>query len=565
MATIALIVVFGCGPQSVESDTSETVRDLSDGTGSTETAGEIAGVTDGERPNIVFILADDLGWSDTTLYGTTTFYETPNIERLANRGMRFTNAYAAHPLCSPTRASILTGLEPGRLGLVTAFGPENPEVLEAELPEIGPFFHRALMTKSVSRLDTKYQTLAETLQNVGFATGHFGKWHLGPEPYSPLEHGFDVDVPHGYYAVMKSYLAPWNFTRPLDFKPATPNEHIEDRMANEAVAFIEENKDRPFFLNYWAISVHTPFSGKEELVAKYAAKADPDDPQRTAVYGAMVESLDDAVGTLLDTLDRLELSENTIIVFFSDNGAYVHKMVDGIPPTSNAPLRGGKGNIYEGGTRVPCAVIWPGKTKPASQSDAFLTSTDWYPTLMDMLDVDTDLAFDGISQVPAILGKTGTRESIACFSPRYLPKTGTFPATYLRRGDWKLIRFHYDSKDQIDRFELYNLRDDIGETTNVADQHPERVRAMNEEISDYLAGIGALVPQPNPDFTGLRPRPVVIRRINGHRVEYERSIGIQGIVPIIHSPKCDLIQCTSEPVSDDDLSDLLGEIGEFLD
>ena len=216
----------------------------------------------------------------------------------------------------------------------------------------------------------------------------------------------------------------------------------------------------------------------------------------------MVESLDDAVGALLDTLDRLKLSEKTIVVFFSDNGGNMYDRVDGIPPTSNAPLRGGKATIYEGGTRVPCAVVWPGKTKPGSRSNAFLTSTDWYPTLLEMLEIDTPrgVTFDGKSQAPTFLGKPGPRQSVCCFVPQYYPKPETIPSTYIRRGDWKLIRYHCDGDGQSDRCELYNLRDDIGETTDLADRHPRRVEAMNREISEYLTRIGAVVPKPNPAY-----------------------------------------------------------------
>ena len=459
----------------------------------------IQAVESAPGPNLVFILADDLGWSDTTLYGTTNFYETPNIERLARRGLLFTNAYTAHPLCSPTRASIMTGQAPGRIGFTSAAGHVKNVILERRLETRARRGRKVLTPRSVSRLDTRYITLAESIRAAGYVTGHFGKWHLGREPYSPLEHGFDVDVPHWWGpGPAGSYVAPWRFPNDLDFDPATPKEHIEDRMAREATAFIEKNKDRPFFLNYWAFSVHGPWDGKEKLIEKYAAKADPDNPQRLPVYGAMVESLDDAVGELLDTLDRLKLTERTIVVFFSDNGGNIHSRVDGIPPTSNAPLRGGKATIYEGGTRVPCVVVWPGKTKPGSRTDAFLTSTDWYPTLLEMLEIKkpADVRFDGVSQVPSILGKGTARETFACFVPNYYPATGNVPSTYFRRGDWKLIRFHGDGDDGKDRFELYNLKDDIGEARNLAESKPGLVRQMDGEISRYLAGIDAVVPRP---------------------------------------------------------------------
>tara|TARA_B100001105_G_C22382466_1_gene440305 strand:- start:402 stop:2084 length:1683 start_codon:yes stop_codon:yes gene_type:complete len=482
------------------------------------------------KMNVVFILADDLGWSDTTLYGTTSFYETPNIERLAKRGMLFNNAYTAHPLCSPTRSSIMTGLDPARTGFTSAAGHTPNVNLEKTLAVRGRPDQKVLTPQSVSRLDTKYVTLAETIKGAGYVTGHFGKWHLGKEPYTPLEHGFDVDVPHWHGpGPAGSYVAPWRFPDALDFDPTVPNEHIEDRMADEACAFLEANKDKPFFLNYWAFSVHGPWDGKKSLIKKYAAKADPKNPQRLPVYGAMVESLDDAVGQLLDTLDRLKLNENTIVVFFSDNGGNMYSRVDDLPPTSNAPLRGGKAMIYEGGTRVPCAVVWPGQTKPGSLSEAFLSSTDWYPTLIDMLKIPRPegLKFDGVSHVPSLMGKAAPRDSLFCFVPNYYAKPGTIPSTYLRRGDWKLIRFHGDGDKGADRFELYNLADDIGESKNVAKANPKLVKEMNAEISAYLARTDALIPVPNPAYKSdakiASASPATQRKRQDPTKHFERS------------------------------------------
>ena len=460
--------------------------------------------TAGEKMNLVFILADDLGWSDTTLYGTTSFYETPHIQRLAERGMLFTNAYTAHPLCSPTRASIMTGLEPGRIGFTGATGHVERVNLKAFLPTRGRADHKALTPQSVTRLHTDYITLAETLREAGYRTGHFGKWHLGREPYSPLEQGFEVDVPHWPGpGPAGSYVAPWKYPEELDFKPSTPDEHIEDRMAKEAVAFLEENRDRPFFLNYWAFSVHTPFDAKASLIEKYADKADPNNPQRVPLYAAMVESMDDAVGTLLDALDRLQLSQNTIVIFFSDNGGILFSLIDGVPPTSNAPLRGGKATIYEGGTRVPCAVIWPGQVQAGSKTDAFLTSTDWYPTILGMLSISkpSGLHFDGLNQVPTLKGLGQPRSDFTCFVPHYYPKSGNLPSTYHREGDWKLIRFHADGNNGADRFELYNLKEDIGETNDLSAAMPERVRRMNQKIDRYLEDIEAVVPIANPGYS----------------------------------------------------------------
>ncbi len=237
------------------------------------------------RPNVIFILADDLGWSDTTINGTTTFFETPNLQKLAARGMTFRNAYAANPTCSPTRASILTGLYPGRLGITT------PSCHEAEVrlePVVGPRsapHQKSLSAQSATRLKQEHFTLAEAFKEAGYVTGHFGKWHLGLEPYDPLHQGFDVDVPHWPGPGPAGYLAPWKggkFTL-----PAKEGEHVEDLMAREAEQFIREHKDKPFFLNYWAFSVHSPWQAKPELVEKYRKKSDPAALQREPVYAAM--------------------------------------------------------------------------------------------------------------------------------------------------------------------------------------------------------------------------------------------------------------------------------------
>jgi arylsulfatase A-like enzyme len=462
------------------------------------------------KPNIIFILADDLGWSDTTLYCTTSFYETPNIEQLAKRGMLFRNAYAANPLCSPTRASILTGLYPARIGITTPAGHLPEARLAAELEVKGPAFHPALQPISATRLKTDYYTSAEAFHDAGYATGHFGKWHLGENPYSPLQHGFDVDVPH--YpgpGPAGSYVAPWRFAPKLNFT-GKPGEHLEDRMADEAIQFIKANKDKPFFLNYWAFSVHAPFDAKPDLIAKYRSKADSRNPQRCPVYGAMVQSLDDNVGRLIATLDELKLADNTIIVFFSDNGGNTYNHIDGVPPTSNAPLRGGKATLYEGGTREPCVVVWPGRVKPGSSSQAFLSSVDWYPTLLAMTGVTPKhpVKFDGVDQSPALLGTGAPRDTVFCYFPHYTPATGAMPATWVRRGDWKLIRFFRANPDRSDLFELYNLKEDLGETRNRADDEPARVRELNALIAGFLNDTGALIPTPNPNYDpSAKPPP----------------------------------------------------------
>lgn len=466
------------------------------------------GGSEAQRPNVVLILADDLGWRDTSLYGST-YCETPNIDRLAQRGVRFTNAYAASPLCSPTRSSILTGLYPGRIGITVPAGHLPQVVLEARLPKQAKPDEKAITPGSATRLKTTYPTLAKSLKEAGYATGHFGKWHLGREPYSALQHGFDVDVPHHPGpGPAGSYLAPWAFAPDLKFT-GTKGEHIEDRMAQEAVKFIRANKDRPFYLNYWAFSVHSPWGAKPDLIKKYQEKADPKSGQRNPVYGAMVESLDDAVGTLMKTLDELKIADRTIVIFFSDNGG-VDWLDEGMkknfhfdcPPTSNAPLRAGKATLYEGGTREPCIVVWPGRVKPNSTTDALLTSVDFYPTLLDMLGVQRKEGqkFDGVSQVPALLGTGAPRDTAYCFFPHYIPVTGNLPGVWVREGDWKLIRFFCDNADQTDRYELYDLKNDIGETKNLAGKIPDKVKELGVLIQKHLEDIAPQVPIRNPAY-----------------------------------------------------------------
>ena len=463
-----------------------------------------------ERPNVLFILADDLGWADTSLYGQTKYYRTPNIDRLAKRGMTFTRAYSASPLCSPTRASILTGLNPARIGITAPVCHELKEQFEASLMKAAPAGSKSIGCASATRLKREYTTLAESLKAVGYTTGHFGKWHLGPEPYSPLQQGFDVDVPH--YpgpGPAGSYVAPWKFPD-FDADPGEPNQHIEDRMAKEAVAFMEKNKEKPFFLNYWMFSVHAPFNAKTNLIEKYRACVDSKDPQHCPTYAAMVESMDDAVGTLLDTLDRLALADKTILIFFSDNGGNMYNEVEGATPTSNAPLRGGKATLYEGGVRVPCVVCWPGTVAGGSRSDAVIQSIDFYPTLLDILGLKPaeDQRFDGISITPSLKGQSITRDAIFTFFPHdphvpdWLP-----PAVSVICGDWKLIRIFHGGEKGGHRWKLFNLANDLGEKNDLASQEPQRVKELDAQIEAFLKDTKAVVPAPNPAFDPAAYRP----------------------------------------------------------
>lgn len=452
--------------------------------------------------NVVFILADDLGWSDTTLYGTTGLYETPNLERLASRGMTFTRAYSASPLCSPTRASILTGQTPARTGSTAPQHHLNDVRLQASVEPSAPPGDKALQTVSATRLETKLPTLGKLVKGAGYATAHFGKWHLGPEQYSPLEHGFDLDIPHWPGpGPAGSFVAPWKFK---EFKENYPGEHIEDRMAAEAVKWMKEvDTEQPFYMNYWQFSVHAPFNAKEDLIERYRAKIDPDDPQRSPTYAAMVHSLDDAVGSLLDAVDQRGLVDQTVIIFISDNGGNMYDEVDGTTPTSNFPLRGGKATMFEGGTRVPCVIVWPGITKPGTRSDQVIQTTDFYPTILNQLGIalPENHPLDGVDITPALQGGKLEREAIYTFFPHspavpdWLP-----PAIGVTCGDWKLLRLFFQGDNGAHAYLLFNLKDDLSEKNNLAAAYPEKVQQLDRMIEGHIKDTHAVVPQPNPAF-----------------------------------------------------------------
>ncbi len=490
-------------------------------------------------PNVVFILADDLGWRDTSFTGST-YYETPHVERLARRGMYFPNAYSASPLCSPTRASIMTGLSPARIGITAPVCHVEAETLRASVQKSAAAHVRTLGCESATRLAHEHFTLAEALKAAGYATGHFGKWHLGREPYDPLHQGFDVDVPHWPGpGPAGSYVAPWKFP---GFKERTPGEHIEDRMGDEAVAFMEANRERPFFLNYWQFSVHAPFDAKADLIARARAKADPRNPQHSPTYAAMVKSFDDNVGKILEALDRLGLTEHTIVVLCSDNGGNMYNEIDGTTPTSNAPLRGGKATVYEGGIRVPCIVSWPGTTVAGSRNDAIVQSVDFYPTILELTGIAPrpGQLFDGISIAPALRGGDLAREEVFVFFP-HSPRVPESlpPSVCVRRGDWKLIRVFHDGPERGHRYELYNLIDDMGERVNLAEKEPERVRALDARIERFLADTKAVLPVPNPRWRPDARESVGLWREggNGHAAlslaEGALQIGVSGNDPQI--------------------------------
>jgi arylsulfatase A-like enzyme len=484
----------------------------------------LAAVARAERPNVLIILADDLGWMDLSIQGST-FYETPHIDELMRRGMRFDNAYSASPLCSPTRASILTGLHPARIGLTAPRGHHQPVVLEQNLMSGRPEL-RWLEADTVTRLNTRYLTLAEVFQEQGYRTGHFGKWHLGRDPYSPLAHGYDVDKPHWYGSGPRpSFLAPWDFRGVGNMGAGDPGEHIDDRMADEVIDFIEPS-DEPWFVSYWAFSVHSPWDQtrdvKPELLEKFKEWVDEEAHQRSPVMGGMIAAFDDTVGRIMARLDETGQADNTIIVFLSDNGG-VHweppakHGYDDRPVTSNAPLRGGKATIYEGGTRVPMAVVYPPKI-PANRVSSVLTgSIDVFPTVANLAGVTPSepIAFDGHDISPVLLGEPvpealADRTIFVHFPHGRGLRPGYQPSSSLRDGDLKIIRFYADLPDGGDRFELYDLAEDLGETRDLSGENPDLYAAMKVKLDAKLTETDAIIPTANPGYKGpLKGTPVI--------------------------------------------------------
>jgi arylsulfatase A-like enzyme len=382
-------------------------------------------------------------------------------------------------------------------------------VLQATTGKKAPPDQKAIQPDPPTRLKTEYRTLAETLKDAGYATAHFGKWHLGPEPYSPLQQGFDVDLPHHPGpGPAGSFVGPWKFAK---FKEKTPGEHIEERMAAEAVAWMEQQqKEKPFYLNYWMFSVHAPFDAKKANIETHRGRIDPKDAQRSPTYAAMIQSMDDAIGTLLDGLDRLKLADNTIILFTADNGGNMYNEVDGTTPTSNRPLRGGKATMFEGGTRVPGVIVWPHVAAAGSRSDAIIQSEDYYPTLLEALSLKPAAGqrFDGRSILPALKGDALAGKAVFQYFPHnpgvpdWLP-----PSVSVHRDDWKLIRLFHGGEKGAHRYLLFNLREDLGEKNNLAPQKPGLVAELDAMIEAFLTDTKAVVPVPNPAFDPAKYRP----------------------------------------------------------
>ncbi len=450
--------------------------------------------------NIVFILADDLGWKDLGCYGSS-FYETPNLDRLARQSVRFSNAYAACPVCSPTRASILTGKYPVRLR-ITDWIPGRRQWPTARLltPRPPQFRHELPLEEGI---------IPQMLKPLGYASASIGKWHLGGPAFYPDKHGFDLNVGGTERGQPESYFGPWNLP---NLEGGTPNDYLTDRLTTEAERFIEASSSRPFFLYLPEFAVHLPKQGKVEAIAHFRTKADPKNAQHDPIYAAMIAGLDDSVGRILAKLDALGIASRTAVFFMSDNGglAYQGKQKDTV--TSNAPLRAGKGHVYEGGIREPLMVRWPGVTKAGTVCDVPVSSIDFLPTILDIAGVTAARrpAIDGISLAPLLRGRTPRREAIYWHYPHYSDQGG-YPAGAIRAGDYKLIEFFEDG-----RLELYNLSKDIRESDNLAERDPKRAAHMQDMLKKWRASADAVMPVPNPRYdpataseglTGENPPP----------------------------------------------------------
>ncbi|MEM8889232.1 MAG: sulfatase [Bacteroidota bacterium] len=455
-----------------------------------------------QAPNIVFILADDLGWADLGIYGNT-FNETPNLDKMAAEGMRFTNAYAAAPVCSPTRASIQSGQYPAHVG-ITDFIPGHWRPYES---------HRVPINRT-QYLPEEIVSLGEVLQAGGYKTGYFGKWHLGwGDEHMPGNQGYeDWRIQQGgTFYNLKSKKA----IRPMD-SSLNDEVRLSTVLTDYSLNFIEENKDQPFFLFLSHYDVHVQLDADMDLIEKYLAKEKPDDYPGNAIYAAMIEHIDRSLERVVSKLEELGLSENTLLVFFSDNGGLKSRF-DEIPllaksklsiyedselqyiATSNAPLRAEKGTVYEGGIREPLLIKWPGKIKEGSLSDALVSSVDFYPTFMEIAGIDPikTQKLDGESMLPILKGENVQGErSLFWHYPVYHHDV---PAGAIRKGKWKLIESFTE-----DRFELYDLENDPGESKNLVELYPDLVRELATELAEWRKEVGAEMPVANPEFDQSR-------------------------------------------------------------
>lgn len=427
-------------------------------------------------PNIVVIMADDLGWMDLNFQGNKLL-DTPHLNQLAAEGMRFTNAYAASPVCTPTRAAMMTGKSPARLA-ITNHAPGNPNYVSKETGLKGADWTTYLALDHV--------TLAERLKQAGYSTGFIGKWHLSHRPgkdeagefevrLRPEHQGFDLNIGGCRMGGPPSYFEPYKIP---NIEPRREGEYLPDRLADESIDFIKQHQDEPFFLCWWNYSVHYPIQAPEDLIKKYEQRQDVENP----AYAAMIEGMDTAIGRLLIAMRELEVDDNTLVLFTSDNGSLF----------GNKPLRRNKGYLYEGGIRVPWTVRWPGQVAAGTTCDTPVVTTDTFPTILEAANVtlEADHVCDGESILP-LLKQTGElkRSSLYFHYPNYAFHKQNRLGSAIREGRHKLIRWYDD-----DSVELYDLDDDIGESKDLAIEQPELAGRLREQLESWLTETGAKTP-----------------------------------------------------------------------
>jgi arylsulfatase A-like enzyme len=431
-------------------------------------------------PNIVFILADDLGWTDLGCQGSK-YYETPHIDRLTAQGLRFTSHYHSQN-CAPTRACLMSGQYAPRTGIYTVGTLERGKARDRKL----------VVPVNVTNLPLDRRTVADTLKKAGYATGMFGKWHLGQKgPYHPSKRGFDEAI------VSMGKHFDFVTQPPVTYPKGT---YLADWITDRAVDFITRHKEGPFFLYVPHFGVHSPFQAKKELIPHYQKKP-PAGGHRDPVYAAMIQSVDESVGRIVARLEELKLADNTIIIFASDNGGVGgYAEIGGRGVTDNAPLRGGKGMLYEGGVRVPFIIRWSGRVRPGGRCDEPTTHVDLFPTFLELAGIKERprQPLDGVSLVPLLHNPAGKlpRDAIYAHFPGYLEGNGTgkwrtTPVGFIRSGDWKLMEFFEDG-----RLELYNLKDDLGEKNNLAAKMPQRARDLQARLAAWRQELHAAMPRP---------------------------------------------------------------------
>lgn len=454
----------------------------------------LCAVTEARDPNVVFILVDDWGITDAGVQGSD-YFETPSIDRLATESLRFTQAYSASPVCSPTRAAIMTGKSPARLDMT---------IWHEGAIDGGPKDRPLLNAPSEPNLPRDEVTLAELFKRKDYYTAHIGKWHLGSAAYYPETQGFDLNVGGTYWGAPADFFYPyrgeWSKSDPqlryVPVGPGRPGDYLTDRLTDHAVEVIRNNRDRTFFLSLWFHTVHTPIQGKAELVERFRNQP-PGTNHRHPEYAAMVASMDENVGRVLQTLDELQLTQETIVVLTSDNGGVDFPTAKSghQAPTSNAPWRSGKGTLYEGGIRVPLMIRWPGRTPAGRVCDQPVTSEDFFPTFAEALQEDEAVTqeTDGVSLL-ALLEEPATelsRQTLYWHYPHYYPRMT--PGSAVRDGDWKLIHFY-----ENDEVQLFHLGDDPGESEDVAEDSPEQVTRLRQLLDTWRLSVGANAPMQNP-------------------------------------------------------------------